>query len=99
MQHFVTGRWTNRPTCDILPLERVQVTLDSDLCESKLEDGLIKHAVGRRAEEYIMGKMKLGEGELTIIDWDALKASNMELSKAKRATRSKFVYRWAATGV
>ena len=42
--------------------------------------------------------MKIGKYELTTIDWDSLKVSNMALSRGKRETRSKFVYRWAATG-
>ena len=95
MQYEAKGENISKSTMLALPHQVVQIFFHGDQYDRHYKIEARRHYHGPKAEDYIRRKMKLSSTAMKKIYWEGIEKSNGLLSRQWRATRSKFVYRWA----
>ena len=97
LQHTVGGKWKSKQQPMLYPNQKIQVRMQEDIYDRECRTQARRHMYGTRAEAYISEKFDFSDEVMRLIDWEIIGKSNQKLNTYKRATRSKYVYRWIYT--
>ena len=95
-QHDVEGYWATTQRSTMLPLTKAQLIYKGNRHTSVIDKKIQYEHYNTDAKQYVIEKLDLHQAE-RFVDWKSIGRHNRTLSWHRRATRAKFVFRWAPT--
>ena len=96
-QHGVTGDWKLEKESRMLPATRAMIKIAGTPYNKKLDSSIQQEINKKEAEAKVMQALKITNATCDEIDWESIGDYNQTLTKHRRATRTKFVFRWTST--
>ena len=95
-QHDTSGEWATRQRSEMLPHTNAQLVIDGKRYTGSINKRIQYRMYEAKARQYISEKLGLHR-TCGLIDWEPVGALHRRLSWKRRATRAKFIFRWAPT--
>lgn len=95
-QHHAAPPWETKTTHHMLPHTQSQLMLKGSCYTGKIDSRIQHICYNDDLKAYTLGRLKLETCE-NLVDWEPIGQYNCTLSWGRRATCTKFVFRWAPT--